>query len=155
MTKARDVTRFPLRRVWVAAQWIILAALLIYMAAGLRGQELATTGGETASGPVTLSLRRAVHLALEPDGNARVAIAREMVEEAKARQGQSRADLLPNVDGAISQSSQTRNLQAFGIQIAIPVPGFEQPRFVGPADIRRRRQAWAWRRQKKRMPGRW
>lgn len=139
MTKVRDVSRFPLGRAWVAAQWIILAALLLYMAVGLRGQERAVAEGATpigaAAGPVTLSLRRAVDLALAPDGNARVAIAREMVEEAKARQGQSRADLLPNVDGAISQSSQTRNLQAFGIQIAIPVPGFEQPRFVGPFDV--------------------
>jgi outer membrane protein TolC len=134
MKKPRDVTRFPFGHAWVALQWIVLAALLFYMLAGLRGQEMPHTAIGSAA-PVSLTLRRAIDLALAPDGNARVAIAREMVEEAKARQGQTRADLLPNLDGAMSQSSQTRNLQAFGIQIAIPVPGFEQPRFVGPFDV--------------------
>lgn len=131
MTKTRDLDRFPFGKLWVAVQWIALATLLLFVALSLRGQ----SGTAMASSPLELSLRRAVDLALAPDGNARVAIAREMVEEARARSGQARADLLPSVDGAVSQSSQTRNLQAFGIQIAVPVPGFEQPRFVGPFDV--------------------
>lgn len=134
MTKPRDVERFPLGKVWVAAQWIALAGLLLLLALAVRGQETLALAPASPA-PVELSLRRAVELALAPDGNARVAIAREMVTEAKARSGQARADLLPNLDGSVSQSSQTRNLQAFGIQISVPVPGFEQPRFVGPFDV--------------------
>lgn len=134
MTKPRDVERFPLGKVWVAAQWIGLAVLLLLLTWAVRGQSLLGSVSQTTA-PVELSLRRAVELALAPDGNARAAIALEMVEEAKARSGQARADLLPNLDGAISQSSQTRNLEAFGIQLSVPVPGFEQPRFVGPFDV--------------------
>ena len=134
MKRPRDLERFPYGRLWVAAQWVTLTGLLLLLAWAMRGQSTgpATQGARTQ---VELSLRRAVDMALAPDGNARVAIARQMVEEAKARSGQARADLLPNVDGAVSQSSQTRNLQAFGIQISVPVPGFEQPRFVGPYDV--------------------
>lgn len=133
MTKPKDEERFPFSRLWVAAQWIVLAALLLFLAFAMRGQN--PVASQNTSSPVELSLRRAVDFALAPDGNARVAIASEMVEEAKARGRQARADLLPNLDGAVSQSSQTRNLQAFGIQISVPVPGFEQPRFVGPFDV--------------------
>ena len=134
MTKPRDVERFPLGRTWVAAQWLALAGLLLFLAWAMRGQAAPPPTPE-ASAQLELSLRRAVDLALAPDGDARVGIARELVEEAKARSGQARADLLPNLDGGISQSSQTRNLQAFGIQISVPVPGFEMPRFVGPFDV--------------------
>lgn len=134
MTKPRDVERFPLGKLWVAGQWIALIGLLLLLAFAMRGQALPALT-QTTGAPVELTLRRAVDLALAPDGNTRVAIAQEMVEEAKARSGQARADLLPNLDGVVAQSSQTRNLQAFGIQISVPVPGFEQPRFVGPFDV--------------------
>ena len=134
MTKPRDLERFPLGRAWVVAQWLILAGVLFFVVITLRG-ETPQQDPAPAGPALELSLRRALDLALAPDGNARVAIAKEMVAEARARSGQARADLLPNVDGTVSQSSQTRNLQAFGIQIAIPIPGFEQPRFAGPYDV--------------------
>lgn len=134
MTKDRDLERFPLGKAWVVAQWVLLVAALLFVALTLRGQ--APPQGASLGVPtLELSLRRALDLALAPDGNARVAIAKEMVAEAKARSGQARADLLPNIDGTVSQSSQTRNLQAFGIQLNLPLPGFEQPRFVGPFDV--------------------
>ncbi len=86
--------------------------------------------------PLRLSLRQAVDIALAPDGAARVKLAREAVEQAETRRLQARAALLPNLDGAISQSSQTRNLKAFGIQFpTIPIPGFVIPTFVGPFDV--------------------
>lgn len=133
MAKPKDNERFPFGRLWIAAQWLALAVLALFLVYAVRGQAPGPSRAETPS--VELSLRRAIDLALAPDGNARVAIAAELVEEAKARGRQARADLLPNLDGAVSQSSQTRNLQAFGIQLSVPVPGFEQPRFVGPFDV--------------------
>lgn len=129
MTK-RDDYRFPLWRWWLAAQWVLLAGLLLFLISTLRGQGVAQVAPSK-----TLSLKEAIEIALAPDGNARVAIAKTLVDQARARSGQARSALLPNVDGAISQSSQTRNLQALGIQFNLPVPGFEVPRFVGPFDV--------------------
>lgn len=84
--------------------------------------------------PLRLSLRQAVDIALAPDGAARVKLAQEMVRQAETRQVQARAALLPNLDGAISESSQTRNLKAFGLQFP-SIPGFVIPTFVGPFNV--------------------
>jgi len=85
-----------------------------------------------ATAPLGLSLKQAVDMALAPDGNARVQLAREAVRQAQFRSAQSRAALLPNLDGSISEQNQTRNLSSFGIKVQIPIPGFEFPEFVGP-----------------------
>ena len=42
-----------------------------------------------------LSLRRAVEIATSPEGNARIQLAAESTEQAKARSTQARAALLP------------------------------------------------------------
>lgn len=96
----------------------------------------AQTGIPTA---IDLSLDRAIELALAPDGSTRLALAREAAAQAEARQSQARGYLLPNIDGAWTYSSFTRNLQAFGVSTASPIPGFGVPSFVGPivnSDIR-------------------
>jgi outer membrane protein TolC len=85
-----------------------------------------------APAPLQLSLARAVEIATAPDGNARVALAAEALKQAEARSGQARAALLPNVDASFAYQSQTRNLQAFGLQIELPFAGFSIPTFVGP-----------------------
>jgi outer membrane protein len=83
-----------------------------------------------------LSMKQAVDIALAPDGNTRVKLAEEGIKEAQARSAESRSLLLPNLDGAISEQSQTRNLKAFGFQFPnIPIPGFTIPTFVGPFDV--------------------
>jgi outer membrane protein len=82
--------------------------------------------------PIELSLAKAVEIATAPDGNARVALAAEAVKQAEARSRQVRAALLPNVDASFAYQSQTRNLEAFGIKIEVPIPGFRIPTFVGP-----------------------
>jgi outer membrane protein TolC len=79
-----------------------------------------------------LSLKQAIDLALAPQGNVRVQLAEELIRQALARSVQSRAALLPNLDSSVSLQNQTRNLAAFGIRIAIPIPGFVSPEFVGP-----------------------
>ena len=81
---------------------------------------------------VELSLKQAVDLALAPDGNARVQLAEEFVRQAAARSAQSRAALLPNLDGSLMQENRTVNLAALGIQIKLPIPGFVSPELVGP-----------------------
>lgn len=82
-----------------------------------------------------LSLKRAVEIATSPQGAAQVLAAGEAVRQAEARAVQSRAALLPNVDGSISEIRQTRNLQAFGLNFALPIPGFAFPSVVGPYNV--------------------
>ena len=125
----RDDDRFPLWKWWLAAQWVLLAGLILFVVSTLRGQE----GGEARA--ASLTLKQAIDLALAPDGNARAGIAKALVAQASARSGTVRAALLPNVEGAVSQSSQTRNLQALGIQFNLPVPGASVPSFVGPFNV--------------------
>ena len=84
-----------------------------------------------AAEPVPLSLKKAVEIALAPAGNARVQLAREAIAQAKARQAQARASLLPNVDAAMTGQNFTRNLKAFGIAFP-PLPGFTPAEVVGP-----------------------
>lgn len=82
-----------------------------------------------------LSLKQAVDLALAPDGNTRVKLAEETIRQAEARSLEARSTLLPNLDGAISEQNQTRNLKAFGFEFPkIPIAGISIPTFVGPFD---------------------
>lgn len=98
--------------------------LLLAIAARLSAQE-----------PLHLSMKRAVELATSPEGNANVQIAGEAVKQAQSRTAQARAAFLPNLDAAMSEINQTRNLAALGIRITIPFPGFSFPTFVGPYNV--------------------
>jgi outer membrane protein TolC len=83
-----------------------------------------------------LSLKQAVDLALAPDGNTRVKLAAEAIRQAEARSSEARAALLPDVEGAVSEQSQTRNLKAFGFSFPnVPILGISIPTFVGPFDV--------------------
>ena len=93
---------------------------------------LAPAAAHTAGAPLELSLKHAIEIALAPDGNARVQIARQMIRQAQERANQARATLLPNLDASVSQQNQTRNLAAVGIRIQTPIPGFQIPELVGP-----------------------
>ena len=88
-----------------------------------------------ANPPLELSLKQAIDMALAPDGDTRVRLAQEAVKQAQDRSAQARAALLPNLDAAVSQQSQTRNLAAFGIKISVPIPGFTFPELVGPFGV--------------------
>jgi outer membrane protein len=89
-----------------------------------------------AAEPIKLSLKRAVEVATSHEGNARIQLAYEALKQAQARSLESRAALLPNVDGAFTDQSRTQNLAALGFNPAtfqnIPIPGFSFPTFVGP-----------------------
>jgi outer membrane protein len=86
--------------------------------------------------PVQLSLKRAVDVAISPEGSARIQLAGEALKQAQARALEQRAALLPNVDAAFSDQSRTENLAALGFNpalfSALPIPGFSFPTFVGP-----------------------
>src|SRR5689334_16752387 len=79
-----------------------------------------------------LSLKRAVELAISPEGSTRIQLAGESLKQAQSRSDQSRAALLPNVDASWNEQSRTANLAALGISVAVPIPGFHFPTFVGP-----------------------
>ena len=89
-----------------------------------------------AQAPLQLSLKQAVDIALAPDGSTRVKLAEETLKQAESRAAQSRAALLPNIDGSVSEQNLTRNLKAFGIQLPnLPIPGFSFPAVVGPFNV--------------------
>ena len=89
-------------------------------------------GVPLAAQPVPLSLKRAVQLAVSPEGNTRVRLTEEALKQAESRTGQARAALLPDLSAAFTDQNLTRNLAAQGIQVTVPIPGFHFPSFVGP-----------------------
>ncbi len=97
---------------------------------------LATAALGAADRPVLqLSLRRAVDIATSPEGNVRIQIADEATPQAKARSVQTRAALLPSIDGAVTEQNQVQNLQAYGLRLSIPNLGFTIPSIVGPYNL--------------------
>ncbi len=83
-----------------------------------------------------LSLKQAVQLALAPEGSTRVKLAEEDLKQAESRADQSRAALLPDLEGSLQYQNETVNLKAFGIDFPkVPIPGFVIPSFVGPFSV--------------------
>jgi len=87
-----------------------------------------------AAEPMPLSLPKAVELATAPNGNLRLQIVRETIAQAEARRRQALGAFLPQIDGSISASNQTRNLAAFGFNFPTGLP-FTIPSFVGPFTV--------------------
>src|SRR5260370_27196637 len=98
--------------------WLLLAAAPLTASLG--------------AAPVELSLKRAVQLAVSPEGNTRVQLSGEALKQAQSKSLQSRASLLPDLSAAYTEQNLTRNLGALGIHLASPFPGFQIPQFVGP-----------------------
>jgi outer membrane protein TolC len=101
-----------------------------------------TAPGQTNASPTSLSqtamplsLKRAVDLALAPDGNVRVAMAQELIEQARTQQLEAKSPFLPDFDGSLGDRRQTTNLQAFGFAFKFPIPGFTIPSIVGPYSV--------------------
>jgi outer membrane protein TolC len=86
----------------------------------------------SAAGPIELSLKRAVEVAVSPEGNTKIQLSGEALKQAQARSAQARAALLPDLEASLTDRDQTANLAAMGIHISVPIPGFQFPTFVGP-----------------------
>ena len=86
----------------------------------------------SAAGPIQLSLKRAVEVAVSPEGNAKIQLSGEALKQAQSRSAQARAALLPDLEASLTDRDQTSNLAAMGIKISVPIPGFVFPTFVGP-----------------------
>ena len=97
--------------------------IFVIVAAAAHGQTL------------TLSMRRAVELALEPEGSIRIQLALESIRQAESRKGQARAALLPQIDSKVVRDNRTVNLEAFGVKFGIPDTPFQTPSKVGPFSV--------------------
>ncbi len=82
-----------------------------------------------------LSLKRAVDIALTPEGSARVALAEESIRSSETQVTQARAGFFPTVDGSVIERNQTINLRTFGFNFDFPALGFSLPGIVGPFNI--------------------
>jgi outer membrane protein TolC len=94
------------------------------------GQNLSVT-----QPPLPLSLKRAVEIALAPDGSTRAALALESIDQAAQHVIEAKAAFLPSLDAAVQDHRQTTDLQAYGFSFKIPVPGFSLPAIVGPFSV--------------------
>jgi outer membrane protein len=86
-------------------------------------------------GTLQLSLKRAVEIALAPEGSPRVALAEQSTKQAEVRVSQSRAALFPVADASITERNQTVNLRTFGFNFDFSIPGFAFPGVVGPFSV--------------------
>ncbi len=85
-----------------------------------------------ADPPFPLSLKRAVQIAVSPEGNTSIQLSGEALKQAQARSLEARSALLPDIEGSVTGESRTENLAALGIHFTIPIPGLQFPTFVGP-----------------------
>ena len=97
----------------------------------------AAAGQQPEQGVLALSLKRAVQIAIAPEGNAQIRLSAEALKQAQARSGQALAALLPDISSSLSYRNQTLNLKANGLRFDIPtIAGysFSFPSLVGPFD---------------------
>ena len=113
-----------------------LALAILLTVAPLAAADSAAADQAAGTGPIPLSMKRAVEVALAPDGNASIKLAGEALRQARERSIQARSALLPNVSGAFAYQSRTADLAAQGLnKLDIPIPGFHFPQFVGPFTV--------------------
>lgn len=104
----------------------------IICAAGLAGL---MRGNEPQRGPLRLTLKRAVELALSPEGNAKIQIATEVVKQSRAHSAEARSALLPNVQASVGDEDTMRSLSELGLQ-ALHLPfALKIPSTVGPYTV--------------------
>ena len=107
--------------------------LVLILAAPLCGQQL-----QSRSPVLQLSLKQAVDIALAPEGNTRVRLAEESLNQAEEQSMETRAALLPDFESYLQYQNETNNLKAFGFQFpSITLPGFtfNIPTLLGPFDL--------------------
>lgn len=88
-----------------------------------------------AQNTMQLSLKKAVEIALTPEGSERVALAVQTVKQSGLHVNEARAAFLPTIDGNVQERSQTTNLKTFGLNFQLPLGGFSFPSLVGPFTV--------------------
>ncbi len=107
----------------------LIAALCIPLIAAEKDEQLIQR-----TAVLQLSLKKAVEIALSPEGSTRLQLANEVLKQSEARSAEARAALLPDFEAQVSDSNQTRNLSALGLQFPA-IPGFRIPTVVGPFNV--------------------
>lgn len=82
-----------------------------------------------------LSLKRAVDLAVSPEGNTNIQLQQEAVRQSRARSAEARSALMPNIESYASQTSEIRSLAALGSNTVKLPFNFKLPNQAGPYDI--------------------
>jgi len=74
--------------------------------------------GPPDRGPLQLTLKRAVELALSPEGNTYIQLSDENLRQAKSRTAEVRSALLPDIETQAEQTTAMRSLAALGLDLA-------------------------------------
>jgi outer membrane protein len=109
--------------------WILPLLITLIASSGMAAEQ------QPDPNRISLSLKRAVELAISPEGNAQIQLSAEALKQAQSRSDQARAALLPDVSSYLTYRNQTVNLSAsgFGFNIAsAPGYSFAIPALVGP-----------------------
>jgi len=69
-------------------------------------------------GALQLTLKRAVQLALSPEGNTYIQLSDENLRQARSRTAEVRSALLPDIEAQASQTTAMRSLAALGLDLA-------------------------------------
>lgn len=89
-----------------------------------------------AQDTLPLSLKRAVEIALAPEGSPRVALAEESIRQLQTGIAQARAAFLPDIEASVTDQSETVSLKSYGFSFQLPPGlGFAIPSFVGPFSV--------------------
>jgi outer membrane protein TolC len=91
-------------------------------------------GFACAQETLPLSLKRAVEIALAPEGSPRVALAEESIRQSQTGIAQARAAFLPDIETSVTDQSETVNLRTFGLNFPLPA-GVSFPSLVGPFSV--------------------
>jgi len=87
-----------------------------------------------AQDTLPLSLKRAVEIALAPEGSPKVALAEESIKQSQTGVAQARAAFLPDIESSVTDQSETVNLRTFGLNFPLPA-GLSFPSLVGPFTV--------------------
>jgi len=74
--------------------------------------------GPPDRGPLQLTLKRAVELALSPEGNTYIQLSDESLRQAKSRSTEARSALLPDIEAQAAETTAMRSLAALGLDLA-------------------------------------
>src|SRR6266540_6018015 len=86
--------------------------------------------GTLSATPTPLSLDEAVRRGLQY--NLGTVGLENSIRQARGQRYVALSQLLPNINGSLRETVQQTNLQALGLRIQAPIPGFSFPTVVGP-----------------------